>query len=88
MLHQLTWKALPTEPIEERAQGRGAAAHHPSDPLEVLLKVLIPVSVAISDGDPTVVRAQQRCHAQWQPPRQLSLRAMSQDHVQMYTLSA
>lgn len=54
------------------------AAHHPSDPLEVLLEVLVAVPIAIRNGDCAVVRAQQRRHAQRQPPGQLSLRIIQQ----------
>ena len=48
-------------------------AHHPSNPLEVLLEVLIAVAIALRDCDAAVVRAQQRCQAQGKAPRQLSL---------------
>ena len=54
-------------------EGFGEATYHPLDPLEVLLEVDVAVAVAISDGDAAVVRAQQRRHAEWQAPCQLSL---------------
>ena len=48
-------------------------AHHPSDPLEVLLEVLVAGAVAGCDGDAAVVRAQQCCQAQGEAPGQFNL---------------
>jgi len=56
----------------------GVAAHHPSDPLEVLLEVLVTVAIAIRNRDAAVVRPQQCCHAQRQSPGKFSLHC----HVQ------
>ena len=56
-----------------RVHGRWDCTHHPLDPLEVLLEVLVPVAVAICKRDGAVVAAQQRRAAERQPPRQLSL---------------
>ncbi len=53
--------------------GMGEGTYHPFDPFEVFLEVLIPVAIAIRDGDAAVVRAQQCRHAEWQAPCQLGL---------------
>ena len=48
-------------------------AHHPSDPLKVLLEASVQVAVAISDGDAAVVRPQQCGVAEGKPLGQLIL---------------
>ena len=56
-----------------RQAREGVAAHHPSDPLEVLLEVLVTVAIAVRNCDAAVVCPQQRCHAQRQSPGKFSL---------------
>ena len=68
LLHRYAQESAVALWKSSKVAGGEIAAHQPLNPLEVLLKCLIQVAIAVGDCDAAVVCPQQSGQAQRQPP--------------------